>query len=578
MRLSIFIFLFTALLSSAALATAPPVLFFSDIISGPKTGLGDGLGDGAIVTVWGRNLGSTQETSKIYCNGAEASHVYYWENADPENGDSGPADLYTYHKMQEIAFSISASAVDGTGKIKVVVGGIDSNTLDFMVRSGHIYYVAPDGNNNNDGSWPHPWADAAGFGAISKMQAGDITYFKDGYVAASGINPNQKKGSKFNSFAMVAYPGADILATNTSYWTIGPHSQSSTYWDFCKWKVTSSGNAINTFKGGRVIANDITNIPGGCADGQGGAISGSGRDGEGEMISNVKIFGNYVHDWGCDASSKLHHVFYMSNRSGVPVEMWEIGWNFLLNCKTTHGIHNYDEGVCGDGTGIYRVHDNVVVNQRGTGISHSGPQDGSGTDPCMSYPIEIYNNLLINCGQGSGWQDSGGNSVPFWATSISLGGSTNHSHVKIFNNTIIGNGDAVNRYSEGNASIYIPSSYGGEVEIRNNIIVDTKNYPFINSNTPTGNFIMDHNLYYDQGGNEHTPPAQDTAPLMGNPMFTSSTDYTIQSTSPARDSGDSIVSETVQKDMLGLTRQAPYDIGAFEYFAQGPNIINIILH
>ena len=57
----------------AGLAFAEPVLYFSDLTSGPKTGLGDGKGSGAIVTVWGRNLGNSQGTSEVYIGNAEAA-------------------------------------------------------------------------------------------------------------------------------------------------------------------------------------------------------------------------------------------------------------------------------------------------------------------------------------------------------------------------------------------------------------------------------------------------------------------------------------------------------------------------
>ena len=77
-------------------AAADPVLFFSDITSGSKSGNSDtshgrtGL-DGAIVTIWGRNLGETQGSSKVYANGVEAASYYSWGNAIT------PADLITLH-------------------------------------------------------------------------------------------------------------------------------------------------------------------------------------------------------------------------------------------------------------------------------------------------------------------------------------------------------------------------------------------------------------------------------------------------------------------------------------------------
>jgi len=45
-------FVVVSLLCMATSAYAnDPVLYFSDLIEGPKTGIGDGLGSGAIVTV-----------------------------------------------------------------------------------------------------------------------------------------------------------------------------------------------------------------------------------------------------------------------------------------------------------------------------------------------------------------------------------------------------------------------------------------------------------------------------------------------------------------------------------------------
>lgn len=40
-------------------AAPAPHLAFSDLVSGPNVGLGDGLGEGAIVTVWGYRLGDS---------------------------------------------------------------------------------------------------------------------------------------------------------------------------------------------------------------------------------------------------------------------------------------------------------------------------------------------------------------------------------------------------------------------------------------------------------------------------------------------------------------------------------------
>ena len=109
-------------------AVTDPVLYFSDITSGPKSGNSDISGgrsglDGAIITVWGRNLGGAQAGSKVFANGVEAASYYTWGNA------TAPADLYTYHQMQMVSFQISHLAQDGLGVIYIIVNGKQSNSL-----------------------------------------------------------------------------------------------------------------------------------------------------------------------------------------------------------------------------------------------------------------------------------------------------------------------------------------------------------------------------------------------------------------------------------------------------------------
>ena len=100
----LFFAVFVLIFASNLVSAQAPVLFFSDLESGPKTGNSDtSLGqtineNGAIVNIWGKNLGSSQGSSKAYCNGAEANYVYYWGNAN------APANLYASHGMQKISF------------------------------------------------------------------------------------------------------------------------------------------------------------------------------------------------------------------------------------------------------------------------------------------------------------------------------------------------------------------------------------------------------------------------------------------------------------------------------------------
>jgi hypothetical protein len=170
-----------------------PHLAFTDLISGPATGLGDGLGSGAIVTIWcwgaGDATGTVWYTDSL---GVERSgYVYYWKKADG-TAPSGPANLWASHAMYEIAFSIPAGSADGAGSIRINKQGVtvlelgqaSDNVLPFTVRAGRIFHTAPTGNNANAGTWSSPKAFINGnvnpsastaFGN-GNLIAGDIVY------------------------------------------------------------------------------------------------------------------------------------------------------------------------------------------------------------------------------------------------------------------------------------------------------------------------------------------------------------------------------------------------------------------
>lgn len=530
-----------------------PSLAFSDITSGPKTGLGDGLGSGAIVTVWGNDLGSTQGTSKVYIGDQEVARVYYWGNADGSK-TAGPADLYTYQKMQTIAFSVPATAVDGVNTIKVTVNGIDTNTLPFTVRSGRIFHVKTIGSNSNNGSWSSPWRNLDGVftnGALNgnKMRPGDIVYGHDGLVESPHMVGRDLAGTAANPIAAIAYPGATVIVTGG----FGTHMATCTYVHIAKFVIKSDTDGVGMNSHSRVIGNEITDIV--CADGQGGAVAGANINIPGLVDGNV-VLGNYIHDFGGACTSGLHHVFYITNRGGVPVNGYELGWNYLRDNRARGGLHIYDEGRCGDFNSPINVHDNAVVNQASPGIGASAGLDQVN---CISAPINIYNNLLINTGidpDNKGWQGS----------AISVGKSGFSSYIKFYNNTIYG----WSKPGSGDGAIHIQGSgsaawvFGGNFEWTNNIVVDTNNLPFEQAGSKAA-MVHSNNLWYNGGdGNPASPPSWDAAAKTSNPLFenTAAFDFRLQATSPARNNG---IDTFVRYDIKGLLRPVGPSIGAFEF-------------
>lgn len=540
--------------SEATPSTGGPILNFSDLISGPKAGNTDGLGSGAIVSIWGNNLGSAQGSSQVYVGGVPVSHVYYWGNADG-SANAGPADLYTMHKMQTVSFAIPAGAPDGATIIQVAVGGVYSNTLPFTVRSGNIYFIKTGGNNASSGTWQSPWGTFETNGS-SKMTNGDILYVAGAFSSTGGtdgllIRYNDFQNTVERPTAVIGYPGSSVYMNGSSngigVWNAVPYPQ---YWVFSKLKVETGSTGISSIKGMRAVANEIT---GPLATGQSGAISGSK-----DNTSGVKSFGNYIHDFGLNSYDiRLHHVFYLSNRDGTPNEAYELGWNYLLNNHARGGLHNYDEGICGDFTGVIKVHHNVVANQSGTSFDVGGSGNGYDGTGCLKVPFEVYNNLFINSGQS-----------PFSDPAISVTYSGTKSHIKFYNNTLYGwsSGEAVYIQDNGSASW----NFGGTFEWVNNIVVDTNNLPYSHSVYYKIPSVHGNNIWYNGGdGNPSAVPVWDAGALSVNPLFVnpSANDFRLQSSSPAINAGASLVSSLVASDLSGVARPqgSAYDIGAYEY-------------
>ncbi len=545
-------------------SSASPVLNFSDITSGPKTGLNDGLGEGAIITVWGQNLGDIQGTSKIYIDNIEAAYIYYWGKADGST-IAGPSDLNTYHKMQTISFSIPSAVSDGQVFIHVEIDGQVSEALPFTIRSGDIFFVKPNGSNgaSTDGTWNNPWATldyvalgSNNLGAGGRFKPGDIVYATDGVVETDGLYVKYIHGTTELPLSVIAYPGAEVLVEDSSYRGIHNWNGMASYWNFSKLVVKTNGNGINGFKGMRAIANEITNYPNGCADGQGGAIAGSNLNGPNFAGGGIKMFGNYVHDFGCDTTSKLHHVFYISNRGGSIIESYEIGWNHVSDTKVHHALHVYDEGPCGNFSGTMRIHDNVVINQVGHGINISA---GGPADTCFNMPIELYNNLIVNSGLEI--STSAGHT-----RAIAITSNKNQSDIKIYNNTFYGYGEPGDGHGIRVQATGSPAwIFGGTWEFINNIVVDTNDLPFEIPQYWDTPDMGHNNLWYSPFS--QTLPSWNMNSVSTDPQFINPViggNFALNQGSPASNSGAN-TTNIVKRDLVGFLRNSgSISIGAYE--------------
>jgi hypothetical protein len=321
------------------------VLYFSDIISGPNSGNSDISGgrsglDGAIVTIWGRNLGESQGSSKVYANGVEAASYYSWGNA------TTPADLYSFHQMQMVSFQISHLAKDGLGTIYVVVNSIPSNTLPFTVRAGNIYFAMTGGDDDSgDGSWGSPWRTIPH--AANNLAAGDIAYIGNGidqttetdYGAAVNLGSD---GTENHPKALIVYPGAvsyvgnDTLGRAFNVWNEDTGGY-SLHWVIAGFRITTAEVGVTAQGGFRVIGNYVT-APNG--DGMDGAIGGvNGND--------IYILGNELENIGSPNCSKLYHAIYITGvRQDTPPRAStesnrEVAWNYIHDNLSNRAINIY---------------------------------------------------------------------------------------------------------------------------------------------------------------------------------------------------------------------------------------------
>jgi len=562
-------------------------LNFSDITSGPKTGNTDGAGGlnenqhGAIVTIWGNRFGSTQGSSKVYFKDSsgvshEAAHVYYWKNADGTL-PGGPADLYTYHKMQEIAFSVPATAADGEGEIYVQVGGVNSTPLPFTVRSGDIKFIKSNGNDSTgNGTWSSPWATLSSTiaGGNSKIDAGDIVY-SVGVGTTAGLlvgKTSQIVGTESNPVSVISYPNSDVLVSgndNASY-TIY-YNYDNPYWNWSKISVTTVTSGIGLSQGNRIVGVEITGPT--AYDGYSGAIGGSNGSG-GYGAEGGKYLGVYIHNYGSNPDvpssgntgteppyppalkntwDKFQHLYYISNRSGHTAKAYEIAWNNLTDNPIYSGIHIYDQATCGDWTGFMKIHHNVVRNQRASAIN---VDLANCSNPRLIVPLDIYDNLLIS--DTSAVYDGAAFALN---APINVSPPTPSSNIKFYNNTIYGYGASNNLVA-------------GNIDFKNNLIIDKQGLPYIaGAGTPE---TQGNNLFYSTFSTPPTVPAWATGAINSDPLFTdaANNDFSLTSTSPAINVGSDSILAIAPVDFFGRPRQAgQVDIGSAE-FADSEDITN----
>lgn len=549
------------------LVPGAPALMFTDLVSGPATGNSDDSQqgqtagtDGAIVTVWGKHLGTTRGTVRV---GGQVARIYAWGNA------TAPANLFVRHQMQMISFQVPASVPMGATTIQVEAGGTLTNTLPFTVRPGTVRYVKTTGNDATaTGTWQSPYAKVST--AVQQTRPGDILYLCDGVTQtlAEGDrstldldrNPAQL-GTAMNPKALVAYPlaTARVGTMDLNAWSlfVSGAPTPAPYWTISKLVLVGRHVAAAYSTGFRIIGNHISAPRG---DDQTGAIGG-------DDSSDLFVLGNEVTNTGYAGTSKLYHPVYIQSRESsqpprLPVSNnREIAWNYLHDNQSFDGINFYREGQYSAYMTNTRCHDNFIINQTGRGILIgtflTGPDN------------YFYNNVIVRAGLGPPPAGPFMNDPAFGyvCVDINAGAIGNPpTTIHFYNNTLFGCGFGGGP-SNTAGMLAIGNAYQWDLDLRNNVIVST-GFPFLLSYSTTARTTANSNLFAGDGG---TPGANHAQAYMGrvtgDPRFvdTAGGDLRLQPGSAGIDQGSAAMPvPPVDFDNTPRPQGAGIDLGAFE--------------
>lgn len=530
-----------------------PYIAFSDIIAGPNSGLGDGKGQGAIVTIWGNrfgeDLGSVQLIDQ---NGMahQAAHIYYWQ---PANGTApgGPSNLWDSHQLYEIAFSVPSSLAEGVSNIVVTTakGRSSENEAPFEVRPGNIYHVKETGDNDAAGSYDEPWRIMSGqiYGRRAAgnrlMQPGDIVYshgvpeiqeehpLTGNSALGAGLWLVGLEGEKADKITIASYPGKTVYVSGTSR-GVKPHlstglviskmlidagNVAKTEFGTGILQVSNAQDSISqmgTTQWGRAVGNAITDREGMCATGYSGGIVGGGHG-----ISGFVAYGNHIYNTGCKNSSHFQHTIYWTIRGhalddeGIRdpgIEGFEFSYNRLTNNMLRNGIHIYDQTYSKECLGFLpnqkiSVTHNYVSGQRGAGINiHTNGREVTHSDgtkskpPCWAVDVEVNNNILVDTGLGPMAEERNGTNP----RGIRIGGWIS-GKFDVTHNTLLGVSDESSRntFRYGKATYAEPDGiafqYTGqpvELLISNNAMIVDHPMPYIEANPDIAKIDIQNNF------------------------------------------------------------------------------------
>lgn len=520
------IIFFAGVLGARAHAYAAPVIFYTDIVSGPNTG-GEN-NNGTYLSIFGKGFGTAKGTSdKVTINGVEVAAYKQW---------GAPSMVYASHGIQVI--TVQPGPAVTSGPIVVTVGGVASNgDFTFTVAPGNIYFASLTGNDSTAviGDISHPWANPQTAIDRSDFDHGAVLVIRGGTW-----NTIDSKSGAFISFrhsdqgltnvSVIAYPDEQVIATHkVSYYAGTGQSSGITVADI-RFRTSTDGFPFNESPNPRIVNNEVTGMW--DTGGGKGAIDG--------WVSNTKILGNDVHNNG---ATKLYHGIYISDDGGKHPDGVEIAWNHVHDHTGGRGIQIF-HGNSGVAFTNFKIHDNVVHDIALDGIL-LGNECGTG--------FQVYNNIVYRTG------------VPALQVDGSDAGGLRFNDpnlvAEVYNNVLYDDGIDGNQDSGA-----IRFQNASRITLRDNILFAVNGEKYYSTYIPTAAITSSNNLWYGAGA----APSWESSGINTDPKFVDPTsparNFHLQSGSPAIDAG---VNTLIARDLDGILRPqgSSYDIGAYEYCA-----------
>jgi len=517
------------LLAAAGAWAATPHVFYTDLVSGPKTGGPNNAG--AIVTIYGRGFGDVRGTSTVTIGGAAAAAYPLW-------GDG------------KIAVQIGPAAATGDLVVKTAAG--PSNGAPFQVRAGNLFFVARNGSDTGGGKFHAPWRTM--MRARDSMRPGDITYVMDGVAQTgddgSGWNTSllvTAGGTAAAPVAFVAYPNAAVTIGSAATSPSGVRStprdgKFPNYLVFAGFTIRGHDAAMALWgsTGWRIVANDFS-----CPNGDG-----AGACMDTVESSNLSFYGNHIHDTGAANASAMYHGVYF----GTDSNHLDIGWNTIANVHGCRGIQVHSTPQSGEpNSGLNQfdisIHDNTIHHTQCDGIILDT------IDPSQG-PVSVVNNVVYNAGQGPNNREGSGGWSCIYVPGSTERGNKGSGTVEIANNTLYACGTFANPpYGNANAGIVYGGANGAiDLRLRNNILYQTSTslfpsgVPYLVIWNPANRSVCpdsancrwiqgSNNLFYGSG----SPPRNThiVHSLNSNPRFTGLAQgiFHLRPDSPAQGSG-----------------------------------------